>query len=112
MDKRTADSRSLTEKEVLKADLEAELQSLSESKSAATKELGAATALMGHLHGSCDWLLQYFDERKEARASEISSLGDAKAVLAGADFSMLQMGTEGRQGQLAASRGYLRASRA
>merc|ERR1740130_1800567 len=42
------------------------------------------------LHGECDWLLQYFDARKEARAGEIDSLGKAKAVLSGADFSLLQ----------------------
>jgi len=32
-------------------------------------------------------LLQYFEVRKEARASEADSLGKAKAVLSGADYS-------------------------
>merc|ERR1712203_504261 len=42
------------------------------------------------LHAECDWLLKYFDVRKEARASEMDALGKAKAVLSGADFSFLQ----------------------
>merc|ERR1719359_773534 len=38
-----------------------------------------------HQYGisECDWLLQYFDVRKEARTSEIDALGKAKAVLSG-----------------------------
>jgi len=34
--------------------------------------------------------MQYYDTRKAARASEITSLKDAKAVLSGADVSLLQ----------------------
>lgn len=42
------------------------------------------------LHAECDWLVKYFDVRKEARASEIDALGNAKAVLSGADYSLVQ----------------------
>merc|ERR1719456_607436 len=42
------------------------------------------------LHGECDWLLKHFDARKAARAGEIASLGKAKDVLAGADYSLVQ----------------------
>ena len=35
-------------------------------------------------------LIQYFDVRKAARTSEIDALGKAKAVLSGADFSLMQ----------------------
>ena len=35
--------------------------------------------------------MQYSDVRKEARNGEIDSLAKAKAVLSGADFSMVQM---------------------
>ncbi len=42
---------------------------------------------------ACDWLLKYYDVRKEARASEIDALGKAKAVLSGADYSLLQTAT-------------------
>ena len=40
------------------------------------------------LHHSCDWFLQNFDTRKTARAGEIEVLNNAKAVLAGADYSL------------------------
>merc|ERR1719330_2174012 len=42
------------------------------------------------LHGECDWLLQYYEARKAARADEVDSLNRAKAVLSGADYSLLQ----------------------
>ena len=40
------------------------------------------------------WLLKYFGVRAEARASEIDALGKAKAVLSGADFSLVQTGSQ------------------
>jgi len=45
---------------------------------------------IGALHGECDFLLQYFDARKQARADEVTSLNNAKAALSGADYSLLQ----------------------
>jgi len=88
--KRTTDSQSLTEKGSAKADMEAELQSHAEAKAAGEKELMATTKYIASLHADCDWLLQYFTVRKEARAGEVESLTSAKAVLSGADFSLLQ----------------------
>mmetsp|Transcript_29879 Transcript_29879/g.55939 ORF Transcript_29879/g.55939 Transcript_29879/m.55939 type:complete len:691 (-) Transcript_29879:57-2129(-) len=46
---------------------------------------------VGSLHGDCDWLLKYFTTREAARTSEIESLGKAKAILSGADYSLIQM---------------------
>merc|ERR1719277_69619 len=83
--KRTADSKSLTEKGSAKADMEAELQSESEGKADAGAEHMATMKYIASLHGECDWLLQYFDVRKQARSGEIDSLVKAKAVLSGAD---------------------------
>ena len=40
------------------------------------------------LHQSCDWLLQNFDTRRTARAGEIEALYSAKAMFAGADYSL------------------------
>merc|ERR1712013_499734 len=88
--KRTSDTTSLTNKGAAKADMEAELQDHKESKTAAVKELMATQAYIASLHAECDWLLQYFDVRKEARAGEIDSLEKAKAVLSGADFTLVQ----------------------
>jgi len=88
--KRTTDSKALTEKGSAKADTEAALQSLSEHKADEEKELMATMKYISSLHAECDWLLQYFEARKEARADEVDSLKKAKAVLSGADYSLLQ----------------------
>jgi len=89
-EKRTKDSKLLGEKESTKAELEGDLETHTEDKESATKELMATLQYIQSLHNECDWLLKYFDVRKEARASEIDALGKAKAVLAGADYSLLQ----------------------
>jgi len=89
-EKRTKDSKLLGEKESTKADLEADLETHTEDKASTAKELMATLQYIQSLHNECDWLLKYFDVRKEARASEIDALGKAKAVLAGADYSLLQ----------------------
>merc|ERR1719429_610108 len=89
-DKRALDSKSLTEKVGTKASLEGDLQAHSEAKASAASELMATLEYIHSLHGECDWLLKYFDVRKEARASEIDALGKAKAILSGADYSLLQ----------------------
>jgi len=88
--KRTIDSESLTAKSAAKADTESELQTLSEEKKAGIGELMATEKYNQSLHAECDWLLQYFDVRKQARADEVDSLKKAKAVLSGADYSLIQ----------------------
>jgi len=92
--KRAEDSKMLTEKESTLAELETSLQSSKESKASTTKELGATLQYIQSLHAECDWLMQYYDVRKEARDSEIDSLGKAKAVLSGADFSLVQTSSQ------------------
>merc|ERR1719324_1245209 len=89
-DKRAGDSKSLADKEKTLADLQASLNTSNEDKASAQKELGATHQYINSLHNECDWLLQYFDVRKEARTSEIDALGKAKAVLSGADLSLVQ----------------------
>merc|ERR1719157_352020 len=90
-DKRRTDSTSLSGKVSTLADTESELESLK----AAGSEMMALAKYIASLHAECDWLLQYHDVRKEARAGEVDSLGKAKAVLSGADFSMLQTKARG-----------------
>merc|ERR550532_2648899 len=87
---RTEDSKMLTDKGAALADTQSSLEASKESKASATKELGATLQYIASLHAECDWLLQYFDVRKEARASEIDALGKAKAVLSGASYSFLE----------------------
>ena len=89
-EKRATDSKSLEDKEGALADLKAALEKDTEAKASDSKELGATLQYIQSLHNECDWLLQYFDVRKEARTSEIDALGKAKAVLSGADFSLVQ----------------------
>jgi chromosome segregation ATPase len=101
-EKRAADSKSLADKEKEKAELAAEMEANTEEKSATTKTLMATLEHIQSLHAECDWLLQYFEVRKEARAGEIESLKTAKAVLSGADFSLMETGSKHRslRGQL------------
>jgi len=42
---------------------------------------------IGGLHADCDWLLKYYEMRKEARTNEIDAMAKAKDVLNGADYS-------------------------
>merc|ERR1719254_148612 len=87
---RADDVKSLGDKESAKADTQARLQAHKDDKSSASKELAATLETIASLHSECDWLVQYYEVRKEARTAEIDSLGKAKAVLSGADYSLLQ----------------------
>jgi len=89
-EKRATDSKSLADKEALKADTADELVKQQDEHKATVKELMATEEYISQLHAECDWLIQYFDVRKEARTGEIDALGKAKAVLSGADFSLIQ----------------------
>jgi len=94
-EKRVADSKSLADKQAAKADTEKSLSDLSSEKKDTTSELLATLKYIQSLHTECDWLLKYFDMREQARTGEIDSLTKAKAVLSGADYSLLQMNSEG-----------------
>jgi len=89
-DKRTTDSKALTEKGSAKAETEAALEAHSEARADSFRELMATEKYISSLHAECDWLLQYFGARKEARTGEIDALKKAKDVLSGADYSLLQ----------------------
>jgi len=88
--KRVTDSKSITDKEGAKADAEATVEKETGERLNTMKEMMATMEFLKALHGDCDWLLQNFDVRKEARTGEVESLKKAKAVLSGADFSLLQ----------------------
>merc|ERR1719355_219844 len=60
-EKRTADSKSLTEKEATKASLEGDLEAHKEAHAATTADLNATLKYIEDLHLECDWLLKYFD---------------------------------------------------
>lgn len=88
--KRAADSKSIEEKEASKADLEAEVQKMGLEKKSKLKEAMATAETIRDLHLDCDWLIANFAARKDARAGEVESLKNAKAVLSGADYSLIQ----------------------
>jgi len=90
--KRARDSKSLTDKEAAKADAEASLLKLKDDSKAKMMENMETMETLKDFHLDCDWLLQNFDVRKEARAGEVDSMKKAKAVLSGADYSLLQTG--------------------
>merc|ERR1712224_630697 len=95
-EKRAGDAKNLADKEKTLADMQASLETDTETKASTTKELGATLQYIQSLHNECDWLLQYFEVRKEARTSEIDALGKAKAVLNGADYSLLEVAGSAR----------------
>merc|ERR1719191_431962 len=89
-DKRAADSKTITDKEAAKAEMESALSKAHGDKQSKTGELMATEESLAGVHGECDWLMQNYESRKEARAGEAESLKKAKSVLSGADFSLLQ----------------------
>jgi len=98
---RAADSKSLELKKSINADLEADLQEHKDAKTALTAEMTAHVQYIKSLHAECDWLLKFFDVRKEARESEIDALGKAQDVLSGADYSLIQTRSHSFLGRLA-----------
>jgi ribosome-binding protein aMBF1 (putative translation factor) len=95
-EKRSTDSKTLADKQKAKAELAADVEANGEEKAATTKSLMATLEHIQSLHAECDWLLQYYQVRKEARTGEIESLKTAKSVLSGADFSLLETGRRQR----------------
>merc|ERR1719473_68559 len=88
--KRASDAKPIADKESAKADLESTLIKTDEEKATKMKEAMATHEFLAEVHGDCDWLLTNFENRKSARAGEIDSLKKAKAVLSGADYSLVQ----------------------
>jgi len=88
--KRAQDSKTIVEKEQQMAEAEGLLQKATEAHKSESEELMALKEYVANLHKECDFLMQNFDARKTARTNEIEAIKKAKAVLAGADFSLAQ----------------------
>jgi predicted nucleic acid-binding Zn-ribbon protein len=86
--KRAEDSKSMTDKEGALADTQDSLVNNKEALKNKNFEQMETEKYMGELHEECDWLLKYYDVRKEARTGEIDAMGKAKDVLNGADYSL------------------------
>lgn len=89
--KRAADSKSITDMDAEKASTEEALQAEEDSKDGSSREHMNNNKYITSLHGECDFLLQYFEVRKQARSDETESLSNAKAVLSGANYALLQV---------------------
>merc|ERR1719299_16654 len=84
---RAGDTKALTGKTTTKAETEATLMTTKEIRSATATDLKQIGTVIADLHAACDFIMQNFDLRKEARTNEIEGLKNAKAVLSGASFS-------------------------
>jgi chromosome segregation ATPase len=89
-DKRAEDGKTITDKESALAETKGLLEQHKSDKMNTGKELQGTMLYTARLHGECDFLLQNFEARKEARAAELSSLRDSEDTLEGADYSLLQ----------------------
>merc|ERR1719160_574029 len=76
---RAANSKSITEKTVSKAEMETKLGGLKDVKTATDEDLSLVSTTLMDLHAACDFLPQNYDLRKEARSNEAESLKNAKA---------------------------------
>lgn len=90
-EKRAEDAKAIGTKKSSKAAEEEMLQAAQVDQNGKKKSLAMTKKYIASLHTECDWLLKYFDVRKDARADEVDALQKAKAVLNGADYSLLQI---------------------
>eukprot|EP00811_Abedinium_folium_P011584 NODE_2072_length_2299_cov_13.219613.p1 GENE.NODE_2072_length_2299_cov_13.219613~~NODE_2072_length_2299_cov_13.219613.p1 ORF type:complete len:640 (-),score=255.57 NODE_2072_length_2299_cov_13.219613:255-2174(-) len=85
--KRRQDAKTLDLKDATKARFEEDIAAGADTKAGKEAELADTNKYIAALHSECDWTLQHFDARKEARNNEIDQLTEAKAVLNGADYA-------------------------
>merc|ERR550537_1350278 len=80
---RAQDSKSIIDKTAFKAEVGSKVMLAKESKTSSEQEVALIASVIADLHVSCDFLLQNYDLRKEARSNEVESLKNAKAILSG-----------------------------
>lgn len=80
---RGADVKSIADKNVAKAGLEKELVDAKESQYLTQQGLLGIGKTTADLHSACDFLVENYELRKEARGNELDSLKNAKVVLTG-----------------------------
>merc|ERR1719191_1906413 len=81
-----ADRASIREKQGQVAENQAAKSECEEAQLANDADLTKQIEIMKAHHLECDYLLKYFDVRQEARAEEMNAIGEAKAILSGADY--------------------------
>jgi uncharacterized protein YoxC len=83
-----AANRSIASKADEKAELEGSVVQDTGDRKANEQDVMNLSEYNGQLHLSCDYVLNNFEARQEARGQEIDALGQAKAILSGADFGL------------------------
>jgi hypothetical protein len=86
-EKRAQDSKSIVGANGAKAALEGTLSDAKENQMLTVEQQANVFSTLAKLHGSCDFILKNMELRLSARTAEIEGLKNAKAVLAGANFS-------------------------
>jgi chromosome segregation ATPase len=81
---REQSGKSLTEKEAAKAEWGAKIEAAKEETRTTQEGYMKLGEYIAGLHGSCDFLVQNYDMRKDARHKESEGLKNAKSVLSGA----------------------------
>eukprot|EP00747_Dinoflagellata_sp_TGD_P160200 gnl/TRDRNA2_/TRDRNA2_177952_c3_seq2.p1 gnl/TRDRNA2_/TRDRNA2_177952_c3~~gnl/TRDRNA2_/TRDRNA2_177952_c3_seq2.p1 ORF type:complete len:716 (+),score=284.20 gnl/TRDRNA2_/TRDRNA2_177952_c3_seq2:94-2241(+) len=96
-EKRAEDSKTMTDKQSALAQVEGELQQHKSDKMSTGKQLQETMLYTARLHGDCDFLMQNYDARKEARNAEMESIRDAEDTLKGAEYSLVQSSRASRK---------------
>jgi len=86
-EKRAADSKSMSDAEGSLAETDEQMVTDKGTLKNKETELMETDKYLSGLHADCDFLIKYYDMRKEARTGEIDAMGKAKDVLNGADYS-------------------------
>jgi len=84
---RSQNAKSITEKESAKSEWSEKIENAKTEHASTTDALAKLAEYIAGLHSSCDFLVENYGARKEARTNEIEGLKNAKAVLSGANFS-------------------------
>merc|ERR1719183_2959817 len=83
---RSSNAKSITEKESAKAEWGEKIENAKTDHASTTDALTKLAEYIAGLHASCDFLVDNYGARKEARTNEVEGLKNAKAVLSGASF--------------------------
>merc|ERR1719352_1963948 len=84
---RATNAESITEKESASSEWMEKIENAKTEQASSTEALAKVKEYIAGLHSSCDFLIENYGARKEARTNEIEGLKNAKSVLAGANFS-------------------------
>lgn len=79
-------TKSLTDKRNSRATLGSKLTDAKESQKMTTEELQNTNEFLQELHSDCDFLVDNYEIRQEARNTEVEALKNAKSVMLGAKY--------------------------